>query len=47
LKEIRKILKNPSAVHDSIFYFSKQFLSHFRHKLSSYNDYEDGLGLAV
>jgi len=32
LREILKILKNPFAVYDRIFYFSKQFLSHFRHK---------------
>lgn len=27
LKEIQKTLKNPSAVPDSSFYFSKQFLT--------------------
>ncbi len=26
LREIQKISKNPFAVHDSIFHFSKQFL---------------------
>ena len=28
LKEVQKISKNPSAVHDSIIYFPKQILVH-------------------
>jgi len=30
LKETQKILKNQFAVHDSIFSFSEQFLSHIK-----------------
>lgn len=30
LKETQKISKNQFAVHNSIFYFSKQFLSHIK-----------------
>jgi len=33
LKEIQKILKNPFVVLDSMFYFSKQFLTQIRHKI--------------
>jgi hypothetical protein len=37
LKEILKILRNQFAVHDTMFYLSKQFLSQFAHKKSIEN----------